>query len=742
FIHLAFLLEITQGWGTRSDGVVAGAFITEADNPEIWSMRQFLKESAEPLPTQPTCSTDQMRFAEECHMIQGTHLSQGETQTADMTGSTSKAAEITQNICSDWRFNAMGTFCNDHIGPVNHHNQQLQPDGLSLRAEEVFQPVNQEESEKGSQKRARLHNEFSLSGPPKVSKKIKTPQQPIFNTPGLKEICMDLVGCIDEPNTNQLCSHPSKIIPEILQNYELASAPSASRGRLLPDHPSNGVSRNTPQQSTFDPLMFDKIYMDLAGCLNEPNTALLSNNPRESTPEVRQNTGPSSAPASIRAKVLYDHCLDSVSSSQLSAPNGRQISAGSNQEEVQGGLFNENTPVHFSSSKSRNTIVQSQHTQSNLDVISLAYQSQIQLTDSTKEPNPLCEDTLKRTPNHMDAVYSRATQIATYYSGHALSWSPGEICKKASIFTETLADKLLDSITCIEIKERLKGMHESHGILIPFTYDLALKDLKVSHWYRIEKTWTCIWKSLSRHNQPISDENILRTFVWVADYISEITSFKESSHYSDPKVKQNSLPNLQMSLIRYISTSNTLVYKLGNPRLSKACDTVVTYFLKEGPSIEFKALNRWTMRELHTKVLEKLLYISQKIYSVYPTRLKGYSLLNLSSEKPPPKTGSNNLLFTLFQNLQEVVLDHEISGGNVIIHLPVINERLLQGIIHADSSSNLYSGYSSKNLQKKKPLIEVLQEMKLSEVLPKQRNPKEFKFLPSRIRDHLNKYLL
>ncbi|KNF03079.1 hypothetical protein PSTG_03665 [Puccinia striiformis f. sp. tritici PST-78] len=655
-------------------------------------MRQFLKESAEPLPTQPTCSTDQMRFAEECHMIQGTHLSQGETQTADMTGSTSKAAEITQNICSDWRFNAMGTFCNDHIGPVNHHNQQLQPDGLSLRAEEVFQPVNQEESEKGSQKRARLHND--------------------------------------------------KIIPEILQNYELASAPSASRGRLLPDHPSNGVSRNTPQQSTFDPLMFDKIYMDLAGCLNEPNTALLSNNPRESTPEVRQNTVPSSAPASIRAKVLYDHCLDSVSSSQLSAPNGRQISAGSNQEEVQGGLFNENTPVHFSSSKSRNTIVQSQHTQSNLDVISLAYQSQIQLTDSTKEPNPLCEDTLKRTPNHMDAVYSRATQIATYYSGHALSWSPGEICKKASIFTETLADKLLDSITCIEIKERLKGMHESHGILIPFTYDLALKDLKVSHWYRIEKTWTCIWKSLSRHNQPISDENILRTFVWVADYISEITSFKEFSHYLDPKVKQNSLPNLQMSLIRYISTSNTLVYKLGNPRLSKACDTVVTYFLKEGPSIEFKALNRWTMRELHTKVLEKLLYISQKIYSVYPTRLKGYSLLNLSSEKPPPKTGSNNLLFTLFQNLQEVVLDHEISGGNVIIHLPVINERLLQGIIHADSSSNLYSGYSSKNLQKKKPLIEVLQEMKLSEVLPKQRNPKEFKFLPSRIRDHLNKYLL
>ncbi|KAI7935572.1 hypothetical protein MJO28_016443 [Puccinia striiformis f. sp. tritici] len=732
FIHLVFLLGITPGWGTRSDGVVAGAFIAEADNPDIRSMRQFSEGFTNPLPTQLTSSTDHMKSAEKCYIIQGAHLSQGGTQTVGMTGSTSKAAEIAQNICSDWNFDAAGTFYNDHIGPVRHHHQQYQPHELFLEAEEVCLPVNQEEPEEGSQKRARQHNEFSLSGPPEVSKKMKTPQE---------EIYIDLVGCIDQPNKIQLPSHPSKIIPENLQNYEPDSAPSATWARLLPDHLSNCVPRKTPQQATFNSLSYNKIYMDLLGCLNEPDTIPLSNHPRKSTPEILQNTLPSSDPAPFGARVLDDHSLDSVLTSQLIAQSGKQIPEEINQEEVQGGISNKNTPTHFSVSKSKNSIVQSQRTQGNIDVTPLAYHSQTQLTDTTKEPNPSCEDTLKRKPNHMDALYSRPTQIETYYSGHALSWNPEEICKKASIFTETLADKLLDSITCIEIKERLEQMHQSHAILIPFTYDLALKNLTVSHWYKIEKTWACIWQSFSKHHPPISDENILRTFVWVADYISEITSFKEFSHYLDPQVKKHDLPHLQMFLIRHLSMPSTRVYRLKDPYFSYACNTVVTYFLNEGPSSKFKELTRCTMRELHTEVLVKLHQTSQKIVSACPTRLKGSSVFNMLTKKALSKFNPTSLLTALFQVLLVIDLDKKNGGGNVISQLPITDERFFQDIIDEDSSSKVYSGYSSKNLQKDVPLIEVLQSMRFFAVQPEQKNLEEFKFLPSKIRDHLNRYL-
>ncbi|POV96577.1 hypothetical protein PSHT_15062 [Puccinia striiformis] len=634
FIHLVFLLGITPGWGTRSDGVVAGAFIAEADNPDIRSMRQFLEGFTNPLPTQLTSSTDHMKSAEKCYIIQGAHLSQGGTQTVGMTGSTSKAAEIAQNICSDWNFDAAGTFYNDHIGPVRHHHQQYQPHELFLEAEEK----------------------------------------------------------------NSSTSH--------LQS-----------------------------------LSYNKIYMDLLGCLNEPDTIPLSNHPRKSTPEILQNTLPSSDPAPFGARVLDDHSLDSVLTSQLIAQSGKQIPEEINQEEVQGGISNKNTPTHFSVSKSKNSIVQSQRTQGNIDVTPLAYHSQTQLTDTTKEPNPSCEDTLKRKPNHMDALYSRPTQIETYYSGHALSWNPEEICKKASIFTETLADKLLDSITCIEIKERLEQMHQSHAILIPFTYDLALKNLTVSHWYKIEKTWACIWQSFSKHHPPISDENILRTFVWVADYISEITSFKEFSHYLDPQVKKHDLPHLQMFLIRHLSMPSTRVYRLKDPYFSYACNTVVTYFLNEGPSSKFKELTRCTMRELHTEVLVKLHQTSQKIVSACPTRLKGSSVFNMLTKKALSKFNPTSLLTALFQVLLVIDLDKKNGGGNVISQLPITDERFFQDIIDEDSSSKVYSGYSSKNLQKDVPLIEVLQSMRFFAVQPEQKNLEEFKFLPSKIRDHLNRYL-
>ncbi|KAI7937572.1 hypothetical protein MJO28_015119 [Puccinia striiformis f. sp. tritici] len=655
FIHVVFLLERTCGWGTHTHSAVAGAFIPGVRNPDIGSMEHIPKEFADAISTQPAYTTDHMMFAEQTHLIQGAQASQG-AQTVGMPNRNSILAGITPEIWSNWDFDAVGPSRNDHIGPMDH-NQQLQPHGLFRKPAHLYLPVNQEESEKGSQKRAVQNNECSLSGPQAVSKKPKNHQKTPFNPIGYDDIYMDLLGCLNEPNTIQSFNHPSTFIPGALKYAESSSAPPSTRGRVLPNN-----------------------------------------------------------------------IFDSVSNSQLDVENSRPIIEELNQEEEQGGLFNEYASRPLFSYKSRNPIMELQQTQSNKDLPPLAYQSHTQLSDTSKKKYISCEENLERESDYMNVLSSQPPHVETYYSSHALSWFPTKICKKASIVTETLADKLVQSIISIKIKDKLEEMHQSHGILIPFTYDLALKDLTVSQWSKIQKAWVYIWQSFSESNESMSDVNILRTFVWVADYISEIASFKGFSHHSDGNPTKNLNLNPQIALVRHISLPNTAVYRLKDPPFLNACKTAVKYFLHEDPSIKFKDLHYSTVIELHTEVLMKLHRISHTICSACPTELRcSYQF----SIRYSPK----NLLSTLLETLQEKYIDSK--NKNVISQL---HEKFFQNMMLEDSSSTLYSGYSSKNFKKDIPLTKVLSGMTFLGFLPVKGNCEKFKFLPSIIRDHLSTY--
>ncbi|KAA1107575.1 hypothetical protein PGT21_018566 [Puccinia graminis f. sp. tritici] len=316
-----------------------------------------------------------------------------------------------------------------------------------------------------------------------------------------------------------------------------------------------------------------------------------------------------------------------------------------------------------------------------------------------------------------------------YYSSQALKWIPTKVSQKASLGAHALSKQLLQSEMKPPLKKSLQAMHDSNGILIPFTYNLLLKGLSIGNWRRIKEVWEIFWGYWVQLQNDTSDQEILRSFVWISDYISETANPMLFESYWNNKTQSSHIisTNCHAAMIRMLSAGKLFHMQL-TPDVFKACKGIVKSCLHENSIIHLKDLNPFKQLEIHHFVLEKFREIS----------------LSITSKVPPE-------ILSCFQNLYERrgsssyteymtnIMFHgkKITGYRLRKKLPKGFALRFDEILAEEKTSGSYIGYSPKEIKQHNFPEVFIQKMERYVGKPEQNTHGEYKFLPARIREFL-----
>lgn len=217
-------------------------------------------------------------------------------------------------------------------------------------------------------------------------------------------------------------------------------------------------------------------------------------------------------------------------------------------------------------------------------------------------------------PSQTEIQVSDKDVVFEYYSHQTWLEAPGKLDKQASFISHILAVDLLKMISnFVSIHEELDKMQNSHNILLPFTYKLILKGLNQNRWNRIKRVWEFFWKY--NDNTGMSrKEDILRTYVWISDYIHEVTL--PNLYRSSPRLLRGRsifLLTPHARLIREISISNQKRYHLRVSYLKELVSKLHECFQGEVSARDFRVLEKDKVIKLHESVLEMIHYVGGKI---------------------------------------------------------------------------------------------------------------------------------
>lgn len=201
------------------------------------------------------------------------------------------------------------------------------------------------------------------------------------------------------------------------------------------------------------------------------------------------------------------------------------------------------------------------------------------------------------------------TIVYRYYSCQTWLNDTEKLSMKASFVSQILAFDLLRKISSLtNIHQLLDGMQESHNILIPFLYKLALKGLNLKRWKRVVKIWGNFWKLHHEKVKVHQPENILRTYVWISDYIYEITHPNLYRNFQ-PQLRGKKSARLRgpsSRLIKDISISNFAIYPISQETFESCIEHIYQCFIIENFVVKFERLPKDIVRKSHGFVLDKI----------------------------------------------------------------------------------------------------------------------------------------
>ncbi|KAH9444828.1 hypothetical protein Pst134EB_025087 [Puccinia striiformis f. sp. tritici] len=303
------------------------------------------------------------------------------------------------------------------------------------------------------------------------------------------------------------------------------------------------------------------------------------------------------------------------------------------------------------------------------------------------------------TNSHSSIALVRIADVKSNYSHQALSWIPEAVNIRAARGTQTLALRFLRSIKNIRARGMLMKMHYASRIMVPFTYDLISKDWSKGNWLRVKRLWKRFWMRWDESINNATEEETLRTFLWISDYISETTIPELSTLPRSENANRRStthLNNKQVALLKNMSIGDPKIFQMKPAYVISASDQVFESFLHDSSRIGFFNLDQSALSQLHTFVLGTLNDIAGKILSACPEE-------DIDQSTNMPKVADEN--------------DKAESGL-----YPVGNARSLIG------------GHSKRKINCFYPLDPLLKDL-TAEVFETEQNQKEFLFQPERIRN-------
>ncbi|WAQ92265.1 hypothetical protein PtA15_16A171 [Puccinia triticina] len=135
-----------------------------------------------------------------------------------------------------------------------------------------------------------------------------------------------------------------------------------------------------------------------------------------------------------------------------------------------------------------------------------------------------------------------------YYPCQTLDWIPPVTNLKAACATLFMVQEFEDALKNIQWTEKLETMHSSHQILVPFVHKLMMKPLSTNHWCQILLVWRNLWDFSYESEQ--SEHQILRKFLWISDFISELSIPQLYIFNSGYSTKKSSVFNTRTDLAR------------------------------------------------------------------------------------------------------------------------------------------------------------------------------------------------
>ncbi|POW15643.1 hypothetical protein PSTT_02027 [Puccinia striiformis] len=223
--------------------------------------------------------------------------------------------------------------------------------------------------------------------------------------------------------------------------------------------------------------------------------------------------------------------------------------------------------------------------------------------------------------SHSSIPLVRIEDVKAFYSHQALSWSPKNVNVRAARGSHVLAQRFLRSIGDLGVKGVLERMHNSNKIMIPFTYDLISKDWKKANWTRVRSLWQRFWKNWDESTKDVTDEETLRTFLWISDYICETTIPELHTSYRTEQQLRRSAPHLrnrQAALLKNMSLADPNIYQMKTEYLDSGSRQVFESFLYDNWRSGSANLKQPALSRLHNFVLWRLNKIAKKVISGLP----------------------------------------------------------------------------------------------------------------------------
>lgn len=190
-----------------------------------------------------------------------------------------------------------------------------------------------------------------------------------------------------------------------------------------------------------------------------------------------------------------------------------------------------------------------------------------------------------------------------YYSHQTWFEAPHPLCPKAALLSTIVAEYLLSKVPNKQASKMLEMMHQSDKILLPFIYQLNRKGFLRQRWARISHLWEKFW-SLYEETLGNNPKELLRRFVWITDYVYEITIPKLSNlaqgNLMSPAA---SIKKAQARMIKDISLSNIRIYRMNTQTYAKGAAEILRIYLKEPSTVNFQRLSAQSSDTLHKFVL-------------------------------------------------------------------------------------------------------------------------------------------
>ncbi|KAA1116576.1 hypothetical protein PGT21_019095 [Puccinia graminis f. sp. tritici] len=351
-----------------------------------------------------------------------------------------------------------------------------------------------------------------------------TPQEiwPLSNIPGemldpqlqatRRTSNIDTIAAVDQ-NHKQLFNQVSFIADELLRSpvrdegpEQDIRIPERCLGEFRMENSTRPAKRlksgRDPQHCASTGPAVRAMYDGFAECLNEPG-------------KIQYRVGPGQARSGFLGNVPVprrgSQALQQSTPENQSSKSIVEVRA---QEGMQGNLSNDHRPPDSSPLESQNPVEILKESHFKKRPIPLFSFPTLESCSSKQALSHPSNDFKQLPPTiqpNPTAVGHPSLLAFGYYSHQALAWFPGQVSQIASLGAHALAYQLLQHIADLDTKAKLQKMHESNGILIPFIYNLILKELSNTHWVRIKEVWGYLWQHWSQLKNVDSDEEVLRT---------------------------------------------------------------------------------------------------------------------------------------------------------------------------------------------------------------------------------------